>query len=182
VSAGTPRIDEGVILTDVEVGERVELRPYCVGAESRVGDGCKIGPFAHLRPGTELGADVHIGNFVETKKARLGRGSKANHLAYVGDVIVGTDVNIGAGVIMVNYNGHEKRTSVVEDGAFIGSDSQLIAPVRVGRRAYVAAGSTIARDVPDGALALTRAPQIEKAGYADKLAARYADKKPRTPG
>jgi bifunctional UDP-N-acetylglucosamine pyrophosphorylase/glucosamine-1-phosphate N-acetyltransferase len=118
-----------------------------------------------------------VGNFVETKKTRLGRGSKANHLTYLGDTIVGEKVNVGAGTITCNYNGYEKRQTIIEDGAFIGSDTQLVAPVRVGKRAVVAAGATITEDVRDGALAISRAPCKQVDGYADRLAQRYSGKK-----
>jgi bifunctional UDP-N-acetylglucosamine pyrophosphorylase/glucosamine-1-phosphate N-acetyltransferase len=175
IGAGA-RIDDGVILVDTVVGEGAEIKAYSVATEAVIGPGCKIGPFAHLRPGTELAADVHVGNFVETKKTRLGRGSKANHLSYLGDAVIGERVNVGAGTITCNYNGYEKRQTVIEDGAFIGSDTQLVAPVRVGRRAVVAAGTTVTADVPEGALALSRAPQTQKEGYADRVAERYANK------
>ena len=138
-----------------------------------IGEHATVGPFAHLRPGTELGPEVHVGNFVETKQARLGRGSKANHLAYLGDSIIGSKVNVGAGTITCNYNGYEKRQTIIEDGAFIGSDTQLVAPVRVGQRAVVAAGTTVVEDVAPGALAISRVPCKQVAGYADKLAKRY---------
>jgi bifunctional UDP-N-acetylglucosamine pyrophosphorylase/glucosamine-1-phosphate N-acetyltransferase len=115
-----------------------------------------------------------VGNFVETKKTTLGRGSKANHLTYLGDATVGEKVNIGAGTITCNYNGYEKLPTVIEDGAFIGSDTQLVAPVRVGKRAVVGAGTTVTADVPAGALSLSRAPQVAKAGYADRVAKKYA--------
>jgi bifunctional UDP-N-acetylglucosamine pyrophosphorylase/glucosamine-1-phosphate N-acetyltransferase len=117
-----------------------------------------------------------VGNYVETKKTRLGRGSKANHLTYLGDTIIGERVNVGAGTITCNYNGYEKRQTIIEDGAFIGSDTQLVAPVRVGKRAVVAAGATITEDIRDGALAITRAPLTQVDGYADRVAARYANK------
>jgi bifunctional UDP-N-acetylglucosamine pyrophosphorylase/glucosamine-1-phosphate N-acetyltransferase len=168
------RIDDGVILTDASVGEGTEIRPYCVVADTVIGANAKVGPFAHLRMGTELAADVHVGNFVETKKTKLGRGSKANHLTYLGDTTVGEKANIGAGTITCNYNGYEKFQTVIEDGAFIGSDAQLVAPVRVGRRAVVAAGATITEDVPPGALAISRVDQKHIPGYAEKVAARYA--------
>ena len=170
-------VDDGVVLTDTVVGEGAEVRPYCVASEAVIGPGARIGPFAHLRPGTDLGPDVHIGNFVETKKARLGKGSKANHLSYLGDTIIGDKVNVGAGTITCNYNGYEKFQTVIEDGANIGSDTQLVAPVRVGKRAVIAAGTTVTQDVPDGALAVSRVPQQHKPGYADRVAARYSDKK-----
>ena len=127
-----------------------------------------------MRPGTRLGPDVHVGNFVETKKTVIGRGSKANHLSYLGDTTIGEKVNVGAGTITCNYDGYKKFQTVIEDGAFIGSDTQLVAPVRVGKRAVVGAGTTVTRDVPAGALALSRVAQIERPGYADKVAERYA--------
>jgi bifunctional UDP-N-acetylglucosamine pyrophosphorylase/glucosamine-1-phosphate N-acetyltransferase len=175
IGAGA-RVDDGCILTDTEVGAGATLLPYTVATQSCIGPGAKVGPFAHLRPGTELGPEVHVGNFVETKKTRLGRGSKANHLTYLGDTIIGERVNVGAGTITCNYNGYEKRQTIIEDGAFIGSDTQLVAPVRVGKRAVVAAGATITEDIRDGALAITRAPLTQVDGYADRVAARYANK------
>jgi len=168
------RIDDGCILTDTDVGAGALLKPYSIATEAVIGAGAIIGPFAHMRPGTQLGPDVHLGNFVETKKTVIGRGSKANHLSYLGDTTIGEKVNVGAGTITCNYDGYKKFQTVIEDGAFIGSDSQLVAPVRIGKRAVVGAGTTVTRDVPAGALALTRAAQIEKAGYADKVAERYA--------
>ena len=168
------RIGDGCILTDTEVGAGAELRPYSIATDTVIGPGAIIGPFAHMRPGTQLGPEVHLGNFVETKKTVIGKGSKANHLTYLGDTTIGEKVNVGAGTITCNYDGYKKFQTVIEDGAFIGSDSQLIAPVRVGKRAVVGAGTTVTRDVPPGSLALSRAEQIEKAGYADKVAQRYA--------
>jgi len=167
------RIGDGCLLTDTEVGPGAEVKPYTVASEAVIGVHAKVGPFAHLRPGAELGADAHVGNFVELKKTRLGKGSKANHLTYLGDATVGDGVNIGAGTITCNYNGYEKTQTVIEDGAFIGSDSQLVAPVTVGRKAVVAAGTTVTEDVPAGALAIGRVPQAAVAGYAQKLARRY---------
>ncbi len=169
-------IDDGVVLTDTTVGAGAQIKPYCIATETVIGPGAIIGPFAHMRPGTELGPDVHLGNFVETKKTVIGRGSKANHLSYLGDTTIGQKVNVGAGTITCNYNGYEKFRTVIEDGAFIGSDTQLVAPVRVGQRAVIAAGSTITSDVPAGALAISRVAQVGKAGYADKVAKRYADR------
>lgn len=167
------RIGEGCILVDTEVGAGAEVRAYTVATEATVGPGAKIGPFAHLRPGSVLGPDVHVGNFVETKKTRMGKGSKANHLAYLGDAVIGSGVNVGAGTITCNYNGYEKRVTVIEDGAFIGSDTQLVAPLTVGKRAVVAAGTTVTKDVPAGALVLTRVAETIVPGYADRLAKRY---------
>jgi bifunctional UDP-N-acetylglucosamine pyrophosphorylase/glucosamine-1-phosphate N-acetyltransferase len=131
-----------------------------------------VGPFARLRPGTVLEKDVRVGNFVETKKAVLREGAKALHLSYLGDTEIGAGANIGAGVITCNYDGERKHHTSIGEGAFIGSDSQLVAPVTVGKGAYVGAGSTITRDVPDGALAVTRTPQKNLAGWAAKRRAR----------
>jgi bifunctional UDP-N-acetylglucosamine pyrophosphorylase/glucosamine-1-phosphate N-acetyltransferase len=142
-------------------------------SSSRVGDGAQLGPFAHLRPDSEIEADVHIGNFVETKKTRMRRGAKANHLAYLGDGDVGERANVGAGVIFCNYDGFNKHKTTIGAGAFIGSDSHLVAPVTVGRDAYVATGTTVIQDVPDEALAIGRIKQVNKAGYAPKLRARF---------
>jgi bifunctional UDP-N-acetylglucosamine pyrophosphorylase/glucosamine-1-phosphate N-acetyltransferase len=171
------RIGDGVILTNVQVGAGVEIKPYSVATDAVIGAGASIGPFAHLRPGSEIGPEAHVGNFVETKKTKLGKGSKANHLTYLGDAEIGEKVNVGAGTITCNYNGYEKFQTVIEDGAFIGSDSQLVAPVRIGKRAVIGAGTTVTRDVAAGALALSRAPQIEKPGYAQKVAKNYAAKR-----
>ncbi len=173
------RIGDGVLLSDVDVGAGVEIKPYSVASQAVIGAGAIVGPFAHLRPGTVLGPEVHVGNFVETKKTTLGRGSKANHLSYLGDATIGRNVNVGAGTITCNYNGHEKRQTVIEDNAFIGSDTQLVAPVRVGRGAIVAAGTTVTADVPPGSLAISRASQVAVAGYAQRLVKRYAAKRPR---
>jgi bifunctional UDP-N-acetylglucosamine pyrophosphorylase/glucosamine-1-phosphate N-acetyltransferase len=173
------RIGDGAILTDTDVGNGAEVRPYTVATDAMIGAAAVVGPFSHLRPGTELGVGAHVGNFVELKKTKLGAGSKANHLTYLGDAIIGAKVNIGAGTITCNYNGYEKTQTVIDDGAFIGSDTQLVAPVRVGRRAVVAAGTTVTADVPPGALAISRPPQVAIADYADRLAARYASKRAR---
>jgi bifunctional UDP-N-acetylglucosamine pyrophosphorylase/glucosamine-1-phosphate N-acetyltransferase len=146
----------------------VVINNFCVILESHVSSGAKIGPFAHLRPQSHVGEEAHVGNFVELKKTTLGRGSKASHLTYLGDATIGEKVNIGAGTITCNYDGTLKHPTVIEDGAFIGSDSQLIAPVRVGRGAYVAAGSSITKDVPPDALAITRGTQINKEGWVSR--------------
>jgi bifunctional UDP-N-acetylglucosamine pyrophosphorylase / glucosamine-1-phosphate N-acetyltransferase len=163
------RVDVGSVLTEVEVAEGAHVKPYTVATSSRIGASAQVGPFAHLRPGTELGPDARVGNFVETKNTRMGKGSKANHLAYVGDGEIGEGVNIGAGTIFCNYDGFQKNLTVLEDGVFIGSDSQLIAPVRVGKGAYVASGTTVNQDVPADALAISRTRQQNKAGYAARL-------------
>ncbi len=162
------RIEQGCVVTDSVVGDGAFLKPYSVLTEATVGGGAIIGPFAHCRPGTVLDEGVHLGNFVETKKAHLGRGAKANHLAYLGDAEIGARVNVGAGTITCNYDGVHKHLTTIEEGAFIGSDSQLVAPVTVGKGAYVAAGTTVTEDVPAGALALTRPPQVNVEGYVER--------------
>jgi bifunctional UDP-N-acetylglucosamine pyrophosphorylase / glucosamine-1-phosphate N-acetyltransferase len=170
-------IDVGCVLTDVIVEDGVTLKPYSVASESKIGPRAQIGPFTHLRPASDIGEEAHVGNFVELKKTRLGRKSKANHLAYLGDGQVGDDVNIGAGTIFCNYDGFKKHVTTLEDGAFIGSDSQLVAPVTVGKGAYVGTGTTVTKDVPAGALAIGRAKQENKEGYADRLRARLKGQK-----
>jgi bifunctional UDP-N-acetylglucosamine pyrophosphorylase/glucosamine-1-phosphate N-acetyltransferase len=160
------RISSGSRLTNVMVGHDVTILDRSIIVDSRVGRGARIGPFSHVRPDSDIGEEAHVGNFTELKKTTLGRKSKANHLAYLGDAIVGQDVNIGAGTITCNYDGVKKHQTVIEDGVFIGSDSQLVAPVRVGRGAYVAAGSSITQDVPADALAIARGRQENKPGWA----------------
>ena len=160
------RIDAGAVITDCTIGDGVHIKPYCVLTESQVGHRAQIGPFAHLRPGTVLEDEVHLGNFVETKKTRLGRGSKANHLSYLGDADIGARVNVGCGTITCNYDGYIKSRTVIEDDVFVGSDTQLVAPVTVHAGAVIAAGSTIVDDVPAGALALTRVKQVHVDGWA----------------
>ena len=150
------------------------LKPYCIATETVIGPGAIIGPFAHLRPGTQLGPDVHIGNFVETKKTVIGRGSKANHLTYLGDATIGEKVNVGAGTITCNYDGYKKSrpsSRTARSSARTRSWSRRCAS---GKRAVIGAGTTVTRDVPAGALALSRVPQVERPGYADKVAERYA--------
>ncbi|HJL14612.1 MAG TPA: bifunctional UDP-N-acetylglucosamine diphosphorylase/glucosamine-1-phosphate N-acetyltransferase GlmU [Sandaracinaceae bacterium LLY-WYZ-13_1] len=165
-------LDVGCVLTDVRVAEDAYLKPYTVATDSAIGAGARVGPFSHLRPGSDLGPEVHVGNFVETKKTKLGRGAKANHLAYLGDGLVEAEVNVGAGVIFCNYDGFQKHLTHLEEGSFIGSDSQLVAPIRVGKGAYVATGTTVTKDVPADALAVGRARQSNKEGYAPRLRAR----------
>jgi bifunctional UDP-N-acetylglucosamine pyrophosphorylase/glucosamine-1-phosphate N-acetyltransferase len=155
-----------VRLVDVEVGRGAQVLDHCLLRESVVEAGASVGPFSHLRPGSRVGARAKVGNFVELKKTHLGEGSKAQHLSYLGDATVGPDVNIGAGTITCNYDGVRKSPTRIEAGAFVGSDSTLVAPVTVGEGAYVAAGSTITEDVPKDALALGRARQVTKPGWA----------------
>jgi bifunctional UDP-N-acetylglucosamine pyrophosphorylase/glucosamine-1-phosphate N-acetyltransferase len=171
------RVDVGSVLTNVAVGEDVVIKPYSVLTDSTVGARAQIGPFSHLRPDSDIGEEAHVGNFVETKKTSLGRGAKANHLAYLGDGRIGEGANIGAGTIFCNYDGFRKHTTVVEKGAFIGSDSQLVAPVTIGEGAYVATGTTVTKDVPADALAISRTRQENKEGYASKLRARLRGSK-----
>lgn len=167
------RIRSYSVLKDSEIAAGVLVRPGCVLDEARVGPGAVLGPYSHLRPGSEIGEGAHVGNFVETKKIKLGKGSKANHLTYLGDAEIGAGVNIGAGTITCNYDGVNKHTTVIEDGVFIGSDSTLVAPVRVGKGAYVGAASCITEDVPEDALAIGRGRQIVREGWArEKRAAR----------
>ncbi|MDQ6801925.1 MAG: bifunctional UDP-N-acetylglucosamine diphosphorylase/glucosamine-1-phosphate N-acetyltransferase GlmU [Acidobacteriota bacterium] len=161
-------IEPGVHLHNVTVGNDVHVKTGTVAEDSVIEDEAAVGPYAHLRGGTRLGKRVKVGNFVETKKAIFGEGSKASHLSYIGDAKIGSDVNIGAGTITCNYDGVNKNETVLEDGVFIGSDTQLVAPVRVGRGAYVGAGSTITKDVPPDALALSRVPQKVVEGWAAK--------------
>ncbi|PYR91599.1 MAG: bifunctional UDP-N-acetylglucosamine diphosphorylase/glucosamine-1-phosphate N-acetyltransferase GlmU [Acidobacteria bacterium] len=165
---GGCEIHSGVRIVDSTIDDGVVINNFCVILESHVRAGAKVGPFAHIRPQSDVGERAHIGNFVELKKTTVGTGTKANHLAYLGDATIGDNVNIGAGTITCNYDGTVKHPTVIEDGAFIGSDSQLVAPVRVGKGAYVAAGSSITEDVPAGALGIARGRQVNKAGWVEK--------------
>jgi bifunctional UDP-N-acetylglucosamine pyrophosphorylase / glucosamine-1-phosphate N-acetyltransferase len=159
------KIRSYTVIENCTLGEDVLVRQSCVLSESMVADGARIGPFAHLRPGSELGPQVHVGNFVETKKAKLGKGAKANHLTYLGDAEVGEGSNIGAGVITCNYDGVHKHATKIGNKAFVGSDSTLVAPVTIGDGAYIGAGSCITKDVDAGALAVGRAHQLNKPGW-----------------
>lgn len=154
----------GARIYDSAVGNNVLIKDNTLIEESRIGSGAAVGPFAHLRPKSIVGRDAKIGNFVEIKKSRIGKGTKASHLTYLGDADVGSNVNIGAGTITCNYNGRNKFKTIIESGVFIGSDSQLVAPVKIGTDAYVAAGATVTKNVPSGALAISRSQQknIEK--------------------
>jgi len=156
----------GSRILDSTIGNEVTVKDCTVIEQSVVSDNASVGPFAHLRPGSVIGARARVGNFVEIKKSSMGEGSKANHLSYIGDATVGKDVNIGAGVITCNYDGFEKFPTIIEDGVFVGSDSQLVAPVRIGRGALIAAGATITHNVPADALAISRAPQDVREGFA----------------
>ena len=159
------RIGPNTVLRDVSIGADTVVHPNSVLEQSELGAGCIIGPFARVRPGSKLGAGVHIGNFVELKKTQIADGSKANHLTYLGDAIIGKGVNVGAGTITCNYDGVNKSTTTIEDGAFIGSGNMLVAPVRIGKDATTGAGSTITKDAPGGQLTLSRGKQMTLEGW-----------------
>jgi len=165
------------VIENCTLGDNVTVRQSCSLVESTIAGHADIGPFARVRPGCEIGEEVHIGNFVETKKAKLAKGVKAGHLAYLGDAEIGADTNIGAGVITCNFDGQKKHMTHIGAGAFVGSDSTLVAPVTIGDGSYVGAGSCITKEVPANALAVGRATQITKEGWAAARRARQADKK-----
>ena len=162
------QLHSGVRIVDSRVGDRVTVHNHCVITDTTIGDDAAVGPFAHLRNGADLGDHARVGNFVELKKTVLGAGSKSMHLAYLGDATIGEKVNIGAGTITCNYDGVKKHPTTIEDGAFIGSDTQLVAPVTIGKGAYVASGTTIREDVPAGALAVSAGKQRNIEGWVDK--------------
>jgi bifunctional UDP-N-acetylglucosamine pyrophosphorylase/glucosamine-1-phosphate N-acetyltransferase len=167
------RIRSYSVILNSDIGDRVTIRPGSILDDAHVGADAIIGPYSHLRPGSEIGEAAHVGNFVETKKIKLGKGSKANHLTYLGDAEIGAGVNVGAGTITCNYDGVHKHKTEIGDGVFVGSDSTLVAPVKIGRGAYIAAASCITEDVPEDSLALGRAHQTTKEGWAKaKRAAR----------
>ena len=180
VAAGAT-VQLGCHLTDTEVGEGAVVKPHTVTDGARIGPGAAVGPCAHLRTGADLGRDVKVGNFVEVKKARLDDGAKASHLSYIGDATVGAAANIGAGTITCNYDGYGKHRTEIGSGAFIGSNTALVAPVRVGAGAIVGAGSVITRDVADDDLAVERSDQRNLKGYARKLRAANARRAGKTP-
>ena len=168
------RIRSYSVIQNSTIGAGVLVRNGCILDEANVSDGALLGPYAHLRPGSDIGPEAHVGNFVETKKVRMGRGSKANHLTYLGDAIIGSGTNIGAGAITCNYDGVHKHTTTIGDNVFVGSDSTLVAPLTLGDGAYVAAGSCITEDVPPDALALGRSRQTTKEGWVTARKARKA--------
>ena len=153
------------MLKNVEIGARTVIAPYSHFDGVVAGANCQIGPFARMRPGTRLADNVHIGNFVETKATEIGDKSKANHLSYLGDTTIGRSVNVGAGTIVCNYDGANKYRTTIEDNAFIGSDSQLVAPVTIGQGATIGAGSTITKDAPADSLTLSRVRQVSIPGW-----------------
>jgi bifunctional UDP-N-acetylglucosamine pyrophosphorylase/glucosamine-1-phosphate N-acetyltransferase len=171
------RIRSYSVIQNSEIGDRVLVRPGSILDEARVGSGAIIGPYSHLRPGSEIGEGAHVGNFVETKKIKLGKGSKANHLTYLGDADIGEGVNVGAGTITCNYDGIHKHKTEIGDNVFVGSDSTLVAPVKIGKGAYIGAASCITEDVPEDALALGRARQTTKEGWAKSNREAMAAKK-----
>ncbi len=159
------RIGAHCVLRDVRVAADTRVEPFCHIVDAEIGRNCRIGPYARIRPAARLAEDVHIGNFVEVKASDIGAGSKANHLAYIGDSSVGRNVNVGAGTITCNYDGANKHRTVIEDDVFIGSDTQLVAPVRVGRGATLGAGTTLVKDAPEGELTVSRAKQVTVRGW-----------------
>jgi bifunctional UDP-N-acetylglucosamine pyrophosphorylase/glucosamine-1-phosphate N-acetyltransferase len=170
-------IGSGCQIAASRLADGVRLRPYCVLSEAEVEEGAELGPFAHLRPKAVIGAGAKVGNFVEIKKSRLGRGSKANHLAYIGDATVGEGVNIGAGAITCNYDGYDKHETRIGDGAFVGTNVSMVAPITIGEGAYVGSGSVVTKDVPPDALAVERSQQIVKDGWAARKRAQRGAKK-----
>jgi len=169
-------IGQGCVIADSEIADGAQILPYSHLTEARVAAGAIVGPFARLRPGAQVGEQAHVGNFVELKKTVLGKGSKANHLSYLGDAVIGEGVNVGAGTITCNYDGVNKHQTVIEDGAFIGSDTQLVAPVKIGKGAYVGSGSTVREDVPEGALAVSAGKQRNLEGWVAKKAPKKRSK------
>jgi bifunctional UDP-N-acetylglucosamine pyrophosphorylase / glucosamine-1-phosphate N-acetyltransferase len=168
------RIRSYSVITNTTIGDGVTVLNGCIFDNSEVANNAVLGPYTRLRPESRIGEGVHLGNFVETKKTTIGKGSKANHLSYLGDAIIGERVNIGAGAITCNYDGVHKHRTTIGDGVFVGSDSNLVAPITIGASSYIAAGSTITEDVPEGALALGRSRQVTKPGW---VAARKAAEK-----
>jgi bifunctional UDP-N-acetylglucosamine pyrophosphorylase/glucosamine-1-phosphate N-acetyltransferase len=171
------QVGQGCVIVDSEIADGARILPYSHIEGARVGPDAVVGPFARLRPGAQLAEQAHVGNFVELKKTVLGRGSKANHLTYLGDAVIGEGCNIGAGTITCNYDGRDKHVTTIEDGSFIGSDTQLVAPVTVHKGAYVGSGTTVREDVPPGALAVSAGKQRNIEGWVERKAPRKAAKK-----
>lgn len=177
--AANVTVEAGCVLTQTQVAEGARIKVGTVAEDAKIGPGANVGPYAHLRPGSELGASVKVGNFVELKKSRIGDSSSVAHLSYLGDAEVGRNVNIGCGFVTCNFdgrviNGERKHKTIIEDDVFMGSDCQTVAPVKIGKGAFVASGSTITEDVEPDALALARAKQVNKPGYAKKLRAQMS--------
>jgi bifunctional UDP-N-acetylglucosamine pyrophosphorylase / glucosamine-1-phosphate N-acetyltransferase len=170
-------IESNTKISDSVLGNDIKILPSCVVTESTIEDGVTIGPFAHLRPLNEIKANAKIGNFVEVKKSVIGKGSKANHLTYIGDAIVGEKVNVGAGTITCNYDGFEKHQTIIGDGVFVGSNVELVAPVKVGNHSSIGAGTTVTKDVPEGALAISRVRQQNIKGWDKKVKLRFSKEK-----
>jgi len=162
------RIRSYSVIRNTKIGNHVNVLPGCIMDDSEIKDAAIVGPYSRLRPGSEICEGAHLGNFVETKKTRIGKGSKANHLTYLGDTEVGEGVNVGAGTITCNYDGVNKHKTIIEDGVFVGSDSILVAPLKLGKGSYIGAASCISKDVPEDSLAIARAHQIVKVGWAKK--------------
>jgi bifunctional UDP-N-acetylglucosamine pyrophosphorylase/glucosamine-1-phosphate N-acetyltransferase len=171
------RIRSYSVITNTTMGDNVTVLNGCIFDNSEIANNAILGPYARLRPESRIGEGAHIGNFVETKKTTVGKGSKANHLSYLGDAVIGERVNIGAGTITCNYDGVHKHRTTIGDGVFVGSDSNLVAPITIGNGAYIAAGSSITEDVPEGALALGRARQVTKPGWVAARKASANEKK-----
>jgi bifunctional UDP-N-acetylglucosamine pyrophosphorylase/glucosamine-1-phosphate N-acetyltransferase len=172
------RIRSFSVIENCTLGNGVQILQSCVLEDSTIADGARLGPFTHLRAGNEVGENAHVGNFVEMKKSRLGKGAKANHLTYLGDAEIGEGSNIGAGTITCNYDGVNKHVTRIGKAAFVGSDTTLVAPITVGDGAYIGAGSCITKDVPAGALAVSRAKQVNIEGWATTRRAKRDAKKP----
>jgi bifunctional UDP-N-acetylglucosamine pyrophosphorylase/glucosamine-1-phosphate N-acetyltransferase len=172
------RIRSFSVIENCTLGNGVQILQSCVLEDSTIADGARVGPFTHLRPGCEVGENAHVGNFVEMKKSRLGKGAKANHLTYLGDAEIGEAANIGAGTITCNYDGVSKHVTRIGKGAFVGSDTTLVAPLTIGEGAYIGAGSCITKDVPADALAVSRAKQVNIEGWAKSRRAKREPKKP----
>jgi len=170
-------IGTGCQIVSCQLADGVHLKPYCVITDSEIQEGAELGPFCHLRPKAVIGPKAKLGNFVEVKKSRIGRGSKANHLAYIGDATIGDGVNIGAGAITCNYDGFTKSETRIGDGAFVGTNVSMVAPLTIGAGAYIGSGAVITKDVPPDALAVERSPQVTKEGWATRRRARQATPK-----
>ena len=175
-------VENGCVIKESFIADKTAIKSYSVLEEAFVMDGARIGPFARLRPGSLILEGGKIGNFVEVKKSIIGKNTKASHLSYIGDALIGDGVNIGAGVITCNYDGVKKYETIIEDGCFIGSDSQLVAPVKIGKNSYVGSGTTITKDVPEGSLAISRMPQRNIMGWALKKMKQKKTKKQKQDG